>query len=245
MIRIKDSVPSIYYNSSRDFQLLGHLFDLVLNAVKTDADMVFNLPFSINSDDQLLDLLTYTFGLRLNRSKYTSRQLRAVCSVVPIMMRNKGSYKAIEALCTALMNAEQIAGEFLIYRSDDGTAIWIKIAETATCYSLLQEILPYIMPAGVDFSIQYLDTVTSPTPKENVGLRDTVTYNLVRPGCTLVSHFIKDKDIVPNFGVSAAGLFNTDTGKPTLIQGDLATTALYTGQPVPAVTENKNTGKSE
>ena len=68
MIKIQESVPSIYYNSSRDFQLLGHLFDLVLNSTKTEADLLFNLPLSTNSDDQLLDLMTFTLGLRLEPS---------------------------------------------------------------------------------------------------------------------------------------------------------------------------------
>ena len=67
MVKIQESVPQIYYNSSRDFQLIGHLFDLVLNSVKTEADLLFNLPLSTNSDDQLLDLLAFTLGLRLSK----------------------------------------------------------------------------------------------------------------------------------------------------------------------------------
>ena len=30
MINIKNQIPSIYYDASRDFQILGHLFEVVL-----------------------------------------------------------------------------------------------------------------------------------------------------------------------------------------------------------------------
>ena len=41
MIRLQDMTPSVYYDQSRDFQFIGRLFDVVLNSVKTNADMVY------------------------------------------------------------------------------------------------------------------------------------------------------------------------------------------------------------
>lgn len=154
MIRIQDSVPEIYYNSSRDFQLLGHLFDLVLNSTKTEADLLFNLPLSQNSDDQLLDLMTFTLGLRLSKAKYTSRQLRAICSIAPKMMRLKGSRQAISLLCTALMRADAAEGSFSLTLNDSQTELTVYITSYATCRDALQEILPYILPAGMVFKIK-------------------------------------------------------------------------------------------
>ncbi len=154
MIKIQESVPSIYYNSSRDFQLLGHLFDLVLNSTKTEADLLFNLPLSTNSDDQLLDLMTFTLGLRLNKAKYTSKQLRAICSVAPKMMRLKGSSKAIELLCTALMRADSAEGTFSLMLNEAQTELTVYITSYATCRDALQEVLPYILPAGMNFKIK-------------------------------------------------------------------------------------------
>lgn len=166
MIKIQESVPSIYYNSSRDFQLLGHLFDLVLNSTKTEADLLFNLPLSTNSDDQLLDLMTFTLGLRLSKAKYTSRQLRAICSVAPKMMRLKGSQQAIELLCTALMRADSAEGNFSLILNDSQTELTVYITSYATCRDALQEVLPYILPAGMIFKI-----------KEAVGLTYGVETN--------------------------------------------------------------------
>lgn len=155
MMKVQESVPSIYYNSSRDFQLLGHLFDLVLNSVKTEADLIFNLPLSINSDDQLLDLMAFTLGLRLDKSKYTSKQLRAICSIAPKMMRTKGSIAAIKLLCNALMHADGVGGTFKIDKDKDKVGhLNISITSYTTWRDALQELLPYIVPAGMTFNIK-------------------------------------------------------------------------------------------
>lgn len=154
MIKLQESVPDIYFNSSRDFQLLGHLFDLVLNSVKTEADMVFNLPFSINSNNQLLDLMAFTLGLRLDKAKYTSEQLRAICSIAPRLMKTKGSITSVDLLCAALMHADKVEGDFETNINSSGTELTIYITSYATCKEALQELLPYILPAGMTFRIK-------------------------------------------------------------------------------------------
>lgn len=171
MIKIRESVPSVYYDSSRDFQLIGHLFDLVLNSTKTEADLLFNLPLSTNSDDQLLELLAFTLGLRLSKEKYTSAQLRAVCSVAPYIMRNKGSKKAIELLCNALMRADSIEGKSFV--DLDGNKLTLRITDISTCHDILYEILPYIVPAGIVFNIKEISSFSGYTNTQ-VGLTDNV-----------------------------------------------------------------------
>jgi len=177
MIKIQDSVPSVYYNNSRDFQLIGHLFDLVLNAIKTDADLLFNLPLSINSDDQLLELMAYTFGLRLDGAKYSSKQLRAVCSVAPQMMKAKGSKKAVQLLCTALMHADGLEDHFTLSVEHD-TELVVSLPPTASCREIILEILPYILPAGMVFTVVSagVDTIKS---SSIIGLKDIVTLDTV------------------------------------------------------------------
>jgi hypothetical protein len=54
MIKLQNYTPEIYYKESRDFQFIGRLFDLVLNAVKTDADLLYHIPLSTDSDEKLL-----------------------------------------------------------------------------------------------------------------------------------------------------------------------------------------------
>ena len=63
MIRIKDQIPSIYYDASRDFQVLGHLYEVVLNYVKTNADMLY-LALTKKFLKNRLDLTRFVFHLR-------------------------------------------------------------------------------------------------------------------------------------------------------------------------------------
>ena len=89
MIKLQNLTPEVYYKESRDFQLLGRLFDLVLNAVKTDTDLLYNLPLSTNSDEKLLELLALTLGFK-PKHQYNARNLKAVCSVFSEILRKFG-----------------------------------------------------------------------------------------------------------------------------------------------------------
>lgn len=184
MIKMQESVPGVYYDSSRDFQLIGHLFDLVLNAVKTDADMLFNLPFSTNSDDQLLDLMLFTFGLQLDKAKYTTQQLRSVCSIAPKLMRLKGSRAAIELLCTALLRAEGsgyataegLSNSFSVEIAEDAPRVDIYLSRTAACKDILMEILPYILPAGMTYTIKQSGLENKAMIRDHFTMEEKVQY---------------------------------------------------------------------
>jgi hypothetical protein len=196
------------------------LFDLVLNATKTDADLLFNLPFSTNSDDQLLDLMAYTLGLRLSKEKYTSAQLRSICSVATKMMRAKGSLKAIELLCTALIRADSVAGSFSTEMNDTGTELIIFITNLSTCKDILHEILPYIVPAGVVFNIKEM------TEFDIKVTTVTVSNHVVRYG-TLYSTSDLKPDLEALRGDSSTGPYNftrsTDSKEvTTTFIGDLS-----------------------
>lgn len=211
MIKIRESVPSVYYDSSRDFQLIGHLFDLVLNSTKTEADLLFNLPLSTNSDDQLLELLAFTLGLRLSKEKYTSAQLRAVCSVAPYIMRNKGSKKAIELLCNALMRADSIEGTSFV--DLDGNKLTLRITDISTCHDILYEILPYIVPAGVVFNIKEMSSFSGYT-NTHVGLNDTVAVGTFKATDKITyMDGLSEKD-------ASALLFTKITKKPEQSEGN-------------------------
>ncbi len=181
MIKIQDSVPNVYYNSSRDFQLLAHLFDVVLNAVKTDVDQLYSLPFSTTSDDRLLDLLAFTFGLKFDRTKYTAAQIRSICSVAAQLMKHKGSIKAIELLCTTVLRAEGMSATCEIERSSSGADIAILLPANATCRDILFEMLPYILPAGMTFNIVQAAANTRAVAIDNIGFSENVVYTEQAP----------------------------------------------------------------
>jgi hypothetical protein len=151
MIKLQDFTPRVYYRESRDFQLLGRLFDLVLNAVKTDATAVASVPFSDNVPDKFLELYAQTIGLQLHTTRYTSAHLRAVCSVFPELLRTKGSLHSITVLCNALLSAEGITEPVEIALVSNTLRISIPNAYVYT--ALLEDLLNYILPAGLGYTI--------------------------------------------------------------------------------------------
>jgi hypothetical protein len=186
MIKLQELTPTIYYDQSRDFQYIGRLYDLVLNAIKTEVDLMAAQPFSDNSSDDLLELLTTTFGLRLSPNKWTKAQLRAVCSAYPAALRLKGSLKSISTLVTALFAAEGISEPFYLQQSADLKQLTIRVPETFSGIGLIYELLDYVLPAGVSCEITRTLPVILEPQASTLGVRMEVsTKPQVLPAATL------------------------------------------------------------
>jgi len=157
MISLQNFTPEVYYKESRDFQFIGRLFDLILNYSKTNADLIYALPFSDNSDDQLIELLSLTLGFKAKR-KYTTRQLRAICSVFSEIIRNKGTVKSFLIACAAIFNAEGINTEIEYEISSDNSKLTLFVPPQLSDTTLLNDLFEYILPAGISFNIVKLLT---------------------------------------------------------------------------------------
>lgn len=222
MIKMQELTPEVYFNNSRDFQFIGRLFDLVLNATKTEADILFSLPLSANSPDHLLNLMTTTFGLRLDVTKYTSTQLRAICSIAPKLMRYKGSLQAIHYLCSALLRTEGMAEAYLIEQdSSNPCHIIISLPTQAKHKAILDELLPYITPAGVTYSIRQAFFVMKDA-EESYSLSDEV-----RVGQEYASHrgMLVDINKVTNISDMNFFIVPDDQSKITASKTGFASTA--------------------
>ena len=154
MIKLQDYTPEIYYKESRDFQLLGRLYDLVLNALKTDADLIYNIPISDNSNDKLLDLMALTLGFKAN-NHYNTVQLRAICKVFPEILKNKGSIKSIQIACNALFNAAGLSQslDYDFTDRDKHTELNLYIPQEFGDITIITNLLTYILPAGLSCNI--------------------------------------------------------------------------------------------
>ena len=190
MIKLQNLTPEVYYKESRDFQLLGRLFDLVLNAVKTDTDLLYNLPLSTNSDEKLLELLALTLGFK-PKHQYNARNLKAVCSVFSEILRNKGSIKAIKIACEALFNSMDISQQldYDFTKGKDNTELNLYIAQDFGDITLLNDLLSYILPAGMSCNIirEFHILTDSNT---NIGISDLVTKSKINTAET--SKIVKD-----------------------------------------------------
>jgi hypothetical protein len=154
MIKLQNYTPEIYYKESRDFQFIGRLFDLVLNAVKTDADLLYHIPLSTDSDEKLLELLAMTLGFK-PKHQYNARQLKAVCSVFNEILKHKGSIKALKIACESLFNAMDIS-QALDYDFTEGknnTELNLYLPPEFEDTIILQDLLTYVLPAGMSCNI--------------------------------------------------------------------------------------------
>jgi hypothetical protein len=151
MIRLQDLTPQAYYNQSRDFQFIGRLFDIVLNYVKTSADNMYNLPCGKNMDEKLLNLLALTLGFQ-SKHHYNSKHLEAVCSVLPTILRHKGSLQAILDAVNAMLNSEGIR-QTLDYYIEPREYITLYLPQQLSDLSLIRDLLPYILPAGMSCNL--------------------------------------------------------------------------------------------
>lgn len=153
MIKVHDLTPAVYYNESRDFQLLGRLYDVVINSVKTNADLLYSLPYSNNSPEEITDLLALTLGLQ-SKHNYNLRQLEAICSIFSYILRNKGTDTAILMACRAILRAEGLNSKvYLEHDPDDYFSLTIYITKQLVDISLLRDILNYIIPAGMSCNL--------------------------------------------------------------------------------------------
>lgn len=184
-IELQTLTPSVYYNQSRDFQYIGRLFDIVLNSVKMNADMLYNIPLSDNSDEKLTDLMAMTLGLKL-KHKYPAKQLTAICSCFSEIMRNKGSLYAVELAVNALLNAEGLTKEYKVDMDVEECKLTIYVPFQLSDTSLLRDIMDYILPAGVSCSICILNFTTA-NANTKLGISSTNSNTIITEYTTLAS----------------------------------------------------------
>lgn len=147
-IQLKNYTPEIYYRQSRDFQLLGRLYDIVLNSVSTNIDMIYSIPNPEYASSGLIELLALTLGFK-PKHVYNVNQLKAVCSILPNILRVKGTLAALDLTCKALLNAEESTSIYKIYKNDDDPYNLIIIIPNLENTLLLSDLLDYILPTGL------------------------------------------------------------------------------------------------
>jgi len=155
MIKLTELTPNIYNDASRDFQFIGHLYDTVLNYIKTNSDLIYNIPLSDNSDTRLVELMATTLGFK-SRHKYNVKQLVALCSVFSTIIRQKGTLNAIDTAGKALLTAEGITEDIFVELDPEDRSnltISIFVPQELTDLNLLKDLLLYVLPAGCSCNI--------------------------------------------------------------------------------------------
>ena len=179
MINFYNQVPSIYNSTSRDFQYLSWLINVVLNSVKHNVDDLYDLP-NTKADPRLTELLAMTLGFKVKRN-YNQKQLEALVNVIPSILKYKGSKKAVELACYALIKASGAQGITNIEETDN--CVSIQLPETLVDTILLRDLLPYILPAGMTVRIVTRTDLDTGADDIEVGFYD-IPYASWQPDLT-------------------------------------------------------------
>lgn len=172
MIKVQNLTPEIYSKQSRDFQFIGRLYDIIFNYVKTNSANLYTLPIGKNMNEQLLNLLALTLGFKA-RKNYNSKQLLAICSVLPQILKHKGSLNSVLIATNALLTSNQIA-QALDYTIIPKKGIILYVSQELSDLTLLTDLLDYILPAGMSCSLVKENQEVIKI-KTTIGISDLVT----------------------------------------------------------------------
>jgi hypothetical protein len=149
MIKFHEQVPSVYPSASRDFQYFCWLINVVLNDVKHNVDSIYNLP-NTKTDPKIAELLAMTLGFKIKRN-YDQSQLAALASVIPTLLKYKGTKKAIEIAGNVLIKTSGTTGKFSCDLKNK--VLEIVLPKDLIDITLFIDLLPYILPAGLTCKI--------------------------------------------------------------------------------------------
>lgn len=157
MVRTETQVPSNYYTRSRDFQLLGRIFDLSMNSSKDYADSVRGCADGTALDGRMMSLLAKTVGFDC-RDGHAASDLMMACRGFKSIMRRKGSEQAVIDCVSLMMRAQNVDDTFdvTIINKDGGADVYevlVLVPKELSDITLLEDLLDYVLPAGYVLNI--------------------------------------------------------------------------------------------
>lgn len=186
MISLQKLTPEIYYKQSRDFQLFGRLFDVVLNSVKTNSELLRSIPsYTKDLGSDVISLLSSTLGFE-TKHQYPVRQLAAILSVFSSILKTKGTLSAVQIAGAAILRSEGITDQFVCRKNENVLEVFLP--EDLSDTNLFTDLLNYILPAGIICKVVRANLATVKALDRiliKAGSKDSVSYS-------------KDQNIIDN-----------------------------------------------
>ena len=163
MFRVKNNVPDVYVEESRDFQLVSALYDLVIQSNRFSIDSMELTSDTARCNNRLLPLIGTKVGLfkelRVNNYMY-----RKILTSFPYIMRYKGSLYAIQLVANLferLMNTRVSVDVYQEFK--DLNTVTLIFEESSPDITLLNTLLDYVKPTGVyiNYAVRTKATLTS------------------------------------------------------------------------------------
>lgn len=171
VLRLQNKTPSVYTQESRDFQLFTRLYDCVCNGILYDGDSITEILSSKNCRSSMLPLLQTKLGF-FTYKDYDDSSIRSVLEGFPVMLKYKGSIKAITYAINAFLKLNNIFSPVtVIYQKEPmllsngymipECTLVIGIQSALQDTSLLEEVFRYILPAGIGYYFYFYSSLDS------------------------------------------------------------------------------------
>lgn len=178
MIKTKNLIPNVYYDESRDFQVLGRLFDIVANYTKTNIDIMM-APLYKNLDNSLVSLLMNLVGFN-SKHHYNNDNSIAICKSLNYLIKQKGTINSINNAVKILLNCQGIKLNYsdiaYIEKNEAGQKTYniiIYIPDQLSDIILLEDLMEYILPAG--WTYRFITTDNNSTSNTvSIGLENAI-----------------------------------------------------------------------
>lgn len=152
MFKTYASTPATYHDQSRDFQLIGHLYEAVFNSSKVAIDMIEHMIPSTDLDERLLNLATTTVGF-IRKHEYNKKDLTMIISCFAYLLRIKGTKHAIEYAINVLLRSQGISDHYIIDINPTNKEVRIYLSTRLDDVVLLLDLFDYILPFGFEYRI--------------------------------------------------------------------------------------------
>ena len=169
VIRLQDETPEVYTYQSRDFQLLCRVYDCLINSIKFDVDSIKKVSSTKNIRTSLLPLLQTKIGFFSN-SESDDDTLRTILGAFPVIIKKKGSLKAIHECLNTYLKILNLRIPVTITKTEGSMQLYnVTIPEHTIVIglntsfqntaSLFRDLLSYIMPAGFGYYIYFYSSI--------------------------------------------------------------------------------------
>jgi len=151
MIDIIKQTPIEYSKQSRDYQVLARMYTALfnLNKMYTDNMHVWNKDI----DNKLTTLRAKTLNFNPNHS-WGLDALEAAVSCFKYIMFRKGTLDAIYFCIYILLRINKLESKVKSITIDDDYNLEIKIPVRLASIGIVQDLLDYILPAGITYRIK-------------------------------------------------------------------------------------------
>lgn len=147
LFQTKKNVPDVYIDESRDFQLLGNIFDIVFNANINNMSKLDYLRFVSLLDASLLQPMATYLGF-FTTLYYPEDLMRSILLNFREIVKYKGTEKGFKIAIESLQNAYRGISELSVKRGDDGYTILISSDGVIIDQRYIDDLLRYVCPVG-------------------------------------------------------------------------------------------------